>query len=288
MVSRREFIEYLALIAGGLALKGCVGIGWYNPYTGDSKKFKGPGWEQWTFQGSIRDGWTPGICYNVPQGTPMVAVAKGTVIEKKSLEGRPGRAGGQMVVVAHGFRQCDSPWWAPYFSYYAHVENLEVDVGNEPSRGDVIACGGYHYNQAKLMFKEGGNWVNPDNYGLDNSYMDYWNGKTNLEVSHSWDKLQKQNSLFREFYKLCTGKDISRLLFRAHAKGTLWSTVEKFRYLEYLRQKHPEYFSATKEEIDSIRKEFYANQPIILTLPFRMELRCQYHLTRNKSSRSKN
>jgi hypothetical protein len=62
-------------------------------------------------------------------------------------------------------------------------------------------------------------------------------------------------------------------LLRKKHKGMFqyrWSNIEKFRYIEYLYQKKPETFpSLTKEQFEEMRKEFYSNQPIILTLPFK-------------------
>jgi hypothetical protein len=49
-----------------------------------------------------------------------------------------------------------------------------------------------------------------------------------------------------------------------------WTPIEKFRYIEYLIQNKPETFpSLKKEQFSEMKKEFYSNQPIVLTLPFK-------------------
>jgi len=60
----------------------------------------------------------------------------------------------------------------------------------------------------------------------------------------------------------------------SHNKGgykpSKWSTVEKFRFFETLYDMHPQQFpNLSKEEFEARRKEFYQNQPIILTLPLK-------------------
>jgi hypothetical protein len=62
-----------------------------------------------------------------------------------------------------------------------------------------------------------------------------------------------------------------------------WSLVEEFRYLEYLYQTDPKLFlSVPKEEFELVKKEFYENQPIILTSPLKkdkLEALSHYFLT---------
>ena len=108
-----------------------------------------------------------------------------------------------------------------------------------------------------------------------NSYMNYWDGVTELPSGHDSKKqygvqLDKVNA----FATLCKGKNVSNLSERYHLKqasrGRMsWSLIEQFRYLEHLYRTHPEYFTGTPDQINSIRKEFYDNQPIVLTLPFK-------------------
>jgi hypothetical protein len=62
-------------------------------------------------------------------------------------------------------------------------------------------------------------------------------------------------------------------LFRKKHKGMFlskWSPIEKFRNVEYLKKNKPQIFpSLTEEQFGEMKKEFYNNQPIILTLPFK-------------------
>jgi hypothetical protein len=205
--------------------------------------------------------WTHGIAWHVPEGTPMVAAARGKVTNVENLGWIGKRLGGLMVTVAHGW----------FNSYYAHVEKVpRFPVSRRVERGDVIGLAGYRKNDAELMLSEAGMWVNPDNYGMNHGPMDYWDDKTDLEISKIEERRHRQKELFERFYSLCTGKDISELRLQSH-KGMKWSTVERFRYLEHLYTQHPYYFSDTREGIDGIIREFYDNQPIILTFPFKKQ-----------------
>ena len=71
---------------------------------------------------------------------------------------------------------------------------------------------------------------------------------------------------------MAEGPEKYTLLSKKHKAVKLfkWSNIEKFRYIEYLQQNKPETFpSLTKEQFSEMKKEFYYNQPIILTLPFK-------------------
>jgi len=81
--------------------------------------------------------------------------------------------------------------------------------------------------------------------------------------------------LLYKFAELYIGPEKYILLAKKHKyrdKIFKWSLVEKFRYLEYLYQTDPKLFpSVPKEEFELVRKEFYENQPIILTLPLKKD-----------------
>ena len=49
----------------------------------------------------------------------------------------------------------------------------------------------------------------------------------------------------------------------------MWDLAEHFKYLETLYEINPNLFpSISRDHYKAIKKEFYDNQPIILTLPF--------------------
>ena len=129
------------------------------------------------------------------------------------------------------------------------------------------------------MLKEGSNWVDPDNYGYNHGYMDYGNGPLDIEeeiMSNPKlmeEKATKQTDILNRFDKSRMGWDKDVLIDKYHTKGVnracTWSTVEKFRYLEELYKVNPRLFpNLSKDQFESMKKEFYDNQPIILTLPF--------------------
>ena len=77
-----------------------------------------------------------------------------------------------------------------------------------------------------------------------------------------------QQQILNKFAGMAEGPEKYTLL-RKKYKGMFqyrWSKIEKFRYIEYVYQNKPVTFpSLTKEQFEEIRKEFYSNQPIVLT-----------------------
>jgi len=296
-IDRRDFIMIpgkLALgtaaakaaLAGGalLALESILsGCATTPPTAGQNPYFKGPGHEKWTFMRSIYDGWTPGIGWVVSPNTPMVAVAPGEVIYAQPIR-IPGHAGGLDLWVHHygdvrgkALRDGSVIPGPPYESHYAHLNRLEkgIGVGKQVSRGQVLGYAGDYdtYQVAKLMLMEEGNLVNPDNYGPGHSFMNYWDGSLNLEINDIDDRIRKQSSLLHKLFETYLVNDKWKLFKKLHRKGYYgycwWSLFEQFRYLEKKYAKKPEQFNLPKAKFETIKKEFYANQPIILTLPFK-------------------
>jgi len=90
------------------------------------------------------------------------------------------------------------------------------------------------------------------------------------------ERLLKQKDLVTKLDKIRKGGYLEDNLMIGlwHNEGgykpSQWSTVEKFRFLETLYEMHPHQFpTLPKAELENITKEFYQNQPIILTLPFK-------------------
>jgi hypothetical protein len=218
---------------------------------------------------------TPGIDYNVPNGAMMIAAAPGWVSNVKEL--RTGRAGGIMVEVVH-----TPELYAirGYISYYAHLAHPYVGEGQFVRRGDAIGVVTEHREYAKLLFMEGGHygrWVDPDNYGRQHSYMDYWDGSdsksdmSDLELIAARSKKQKAIlKYFEDARADCRDDPLYDPVFaKVHGSNrAYWSVVEQYRYHECLYDIKPDIFpDVSKNECDALRKEFYENQPIVLTLP---------------------
>jgi hypothetical protein len=90
-----------------------------------------------------------------------------------------------------------------------------------------------------------------------------------VEQNKRWET---QQQILNKFAGMVEGPEKYTLLRKMH-KGMQvcrWSPIEKFRYIEYLHQNKPETFpSLTREQFAEMKKEFYSNQPIVLTLPFK-------------------
>ena len=220
---------------------------------------------------------TPGIDHSVHSGEEMVAVASGEVENVIDLaDYDTGRALGMVVKVEHGRDGLHSE--------YAHLGEVYVKSGQKIKRGDPIGNVPSKYTQiAKLMFsmplRQRRNWVDPDNYGKNHSYRDYWDGSTDLEITNSYEKLLKQKDIVMNFQGSChekfRGGIDDDLYFKKHrgedqVDTCFWSDVEKFRYLKTLYKINPELFpSISRDHYKAIKNEFYANQPIILTFPLK-------------------
>ena len=242
---------------------------WYKRnrlYNTRNPNLEGPHSTMHTFQEAFPNDWTPGISYNVPYGEIMVASAPGIVMNIYRL--RTGRAGGKIVRVEH-------PDYFNYISYYAHLNKVYVKFGKHVKRGDPIGNVTEHSRYAKLMLKIGSR-VDPDNYGINHSYMRY---KADMDETFNeipMDEIEKKRQyqweIFYQFFEQMNYD--SNYLLKMHKESghgaANWSTLEYFKYLSTLYEVKPDLFPELSEEkVQSMKKEFYDNQPIVLTLPFR-------------------
>ena len=192
-MNRRNFVKFLissgsiGLLSTSLVrfLTGCViGSGPKPPTAGFNSNFKGPGYEKDTFYQSIWQGYTPGITFNLPPGTPIVASAKGSV---RKISKKVARAGGEGLHISHarvearltGVRD------SVYKTAYLHMNETLVKDYDEIERGQIIGYAGSKetYSVLKYTATERDRHVNPYNYGQNYSLMDYWDGHTNLDFS---------------------------------------------------------------------------------------------------------
>jgi len=213
-------------------------------------------------------GATPGIDYKVPWGEVMVAVAPGKLNNVHELH--TGRAGGLMVTINHtedGF----------FKSYYAHLYKSYIDNddwGAEIKRGQPIGSVRQHHNYAKLLFSTR-SWIDPDNLGPNQSYMAYMSDlNKDFEETPEEEiqkKAQNQEHIREQFFSHLSLKNKHAVHFHESRfrAPSVWSEVEEFRYLETLYNLKPDLFpSLGNDEFQAMKKEFYDNQPIVLTLPF--------------------
>ena len=227
-----------------------------------------------TFKDCLAQKLWPGICYKTSK--PMVAVAAGTVTDVSYLADTTGyfyqtiikeqnQAKGFGVRVVTG---------SNYSSHYLHLKTPEVTFGQKINRGQIIGYPDKKWNMPRLVINEVGDQVDPNNYGVNHSYMNVWDGNTDLEVEREEQnkRWETQQQILNKFSSMAEGPEKYTLLRKSHKGMQLykWSPIEKFRYIEYLLHNKPETFpSLTKEKFGEMKKEFYSNQPIILTLPFK-------------------
>jgi hypothetical protein len=219
-----------------------------------------------TFKGSTFSGYTPGMDY---ASNNMYAAADGIVYEVTELN--TGRLGGKMLDILHGM---EDRWENGILTRYAHLSKLHVNKGDKVKRGDLVAQVG-DYTHAKLMMTVETSYVDPDNYGENHSYMKYLDGNS-VEPTYSLKKYKKQRNINREFcsYILPQTQISLMSLTRIHVKKPFclseWDNIEIFRYVDEMHKVRPELFpKLSKDKYSEIKVEFYANQPIILTLPLK-------------------
>jgi len=291
IINRRDFLKKtgkVALAGGftfglgdGLFNRGLVTMGLafgeepqtefnvYNPVNPNAKDIVAH-----TFKDCLAQEWWPGICYKT--SNPMVAVAGGTVTQIMEMEDlpsghvwlalrkEPNTAKGFIVRVSHG---------TGYKSFYLHLKKPEVKPLQKVKRGQIIGYPDERWNMPRLVFEDG-DQSDPNNYGLNHSFMNYWDERTDLDIGKEErdKKFELQKQILNKVAGMAEGPEKYTLLRKKH-KGVFqyrWSSIEKFRYIEFLHQKKPETFpSLTKEQLGEMRKEFYSDQPIILTLPFK-------------------
>ena len=161
-----------------------------------------------------------------------------------------------------------------YRSYYLHLKKPEIKSLQKVKRGQIIGYPDERWNIPRLVFRDYNDQCDPNNYGMNHSFMNYWDGKTDLTIGKAEQnkRFELQQQILNKFAGMVEGPEKYTLLRKKHKGGfsCKWSPIEKFRYIEYLLHNKPETFpSLTKEQFGEMKKEFYSNQPIILTLPFK-------------------
>ena len=228
----------------------------------------------YTFEDCLSKKWWPGICYKTDK--PMVAIASGTVTEVfntadtkgyyyQTIRKEQNQAKGFGVTVTTG---------NIYNSFYFHLMPPEVKLGQTITRDQIIGYPDERWNMPRLVVNEAADQIDPNNYGVNHSYMNYWDGNTDLDIGKEEQskRYEIQQQILNKFAGMVEGPEKYTLLRKKHKGMQLckWSPIEHFRYIEYLHQNKPETFpSLTKEQFEEMRKEFYSNQPIVLTLPFK-------------------
>jgi hypothetical protein len=245
-----------------------------------------------SFHLSIDKNRPPGIEYYTG-GAPVRAVAAGIVHFVGQAKPKANSPGGNYVRVAHDLYDGLQKEFYPriplyryqaYRSTYYHLSRVEVKHWQSVKRGQIIGYGMKYgpdsREKAKLVLEERGNWVNPDDYGLNHRFMDYWDGVMTYEVEleEMNTRLDRQADLVIRLNSFYTDKDKDNVFKKIHTvidteKFTNfpveWSTIDRFRYLVDRYTKNPDLFpTLSAADFETIKKAFYNSQPIVLTLPF--------------------
>lgn len=246
-----------------------------------------------SFQSSINNGFRPGVEYHTG-GNPLRAVAGGIVHFVGELPSWAGKAGGFYVRVAHDFYDGLKKDYYPratlyrnqvYRSSYYYLSKVVVEHWQTVKRGQIIGYGSIYGAQkkekAKIVLEERGNWVNPDDYGQTHGFMTYWDDETNLEIDleEMNSRLDKQIEIVRKLNEHYVRRNEDDLYNKLHTVidtekfrnyPVRWSTIDRFRYLSHLYSEDQRLFpDLSSAEFGTLTKEFYGNQPILLTLPFK-------------------
>jgi len=235
------------------------------------------------FRTNFYHGTSSGITYRVAPGTTVTASAPGKVysIEKETqpIGDTSNRSSDMVVVITH------PSYTNPVKTYYHNLNMIDASIhqGKKIKRGDPI---GKVYKGARwfkpmltLELFGGASWVDPDNYGQYHSYMQYADrplGQDNIKYNdpemteQRWTKqLESISNItsFDEYGKIPRHKMTH---FSGRYKSNSWAPIEKMRYLEKLYRVNPNIFPGlSRNQFELIRMEFYSNQPVILTLPFK-------------------
>jgi len=186
------------------------------------------------------------------------------------------RLGGAWLFIAHPTVER-----AIFITQYAHLSEIyKKDTFTPVERGEKIASV-MSMNHAKmLMAFYHTHLVDPDNYGENHSYMNFWDGKTNLEISDINQRNNNQISVVKGIQNLASPRikeDLkNRMRYNRQHRGdwegkqVWWDEIERFRYLDALYNAKPNLFpELSPDKFAEYKKEFYTNQPIILTLPLK-------------------
>lgn len=213
---------------------------------------------------------TPGIDYC---SNYMYAAADGIVVDVHQL--KTGRLGGMIMDILHP--ETENPWKPGVVTRYGHLGEVKLKMGDKVKRGTQLADT-IDQNAAKFMLKIAGNYANPDNYGEGQSYMKYYDEKANPKVDDAVVKILERNKIWKSVVSYSTreiGLNESMLFDKKHRQRCGsdrydWDDFEIFSYLECLYEARPQYFpKLSPEKFVEYKSDFYANQPVILTLPLK-------------------
>ncbi len=280
-MNRRTFLNFSVFVVAGF-LAGCVSwkrIGselkpiaeGFEPYNGINPHARR--WQRQTFLDNIYEhkvDWAGAQYHNLPPNTPIIAPADGTLALKYTKTGYHGLE--DSIVIDHGL----------LFStklYHMKYRSCKIPKRSEVKRGDVVGLTGH------IPFKTGmkffGILGDMDDYGENFNYMKPFGGfqteedygvirRSNLHMKLISELRQKYIGPGKEQLNDVGSTGIPKSLSHDTSGEYPWSYAMLFKLLNQMYQNHPELFRGTTSENDSLIKEIYVNQPVVLTLPFKV------------------
>jgi hypothetical protein len=301
--NKRQFmldaVRLLAITSSGFLLKGCTSsnikgnlgkltkdLNFYqksNPNVNFNQKF--------TFKSKFSSGNDyPGPAWYLSPNTHIYASTPGQVVNVRTYSGGGTNVKGHQISIYN----------EPFSIVYEHVDKPAVKFKDIIKRGDLIARGvsdkrnngvqglpGYF----KIALYNNGNCEDPDTYGENYSYMNYWDEKKDLnknnknnKISIQWDILNKisnsYNGVLKNDLVKISKQHISFKEFKKNGKypfqhrnfnGSFlrYTPIERFKILENIYKQDPLKFTLGETKFQNLKQKFYNYQPIILTLPFK-------------------
>lgn len=298
-LTRRQFMKYSAMLGTALAT-GCsfnspskgrllqmgldsagVDVSGFELYNGNNE-FQKAGRQKFTYRTKL-DNPAPAPAFYVNGGLDIIAAADGRVADiYKITQGEPTNRGGWTVEVS-------DPLSTPFRLMYYHVDEPVVELMEPVKRGQILAkgvsneifSGGGNFPYFKMALKRWHNLEDPDNYGEGHGHMNYWDGETDINVGDGFRRDSIQRRVITDIVDSYNGnpnplKPLAIMSEVEHkprasrgANTYRWSAIERFRFLDHINTKNPGIFDITESEYKDLKDEFYANQPVILTLPFK-------------------
>jgi hypothetical protein len=227
------------------------------------------------------NGWTPGHGYRLKPREPFLSMIEGEVVGiSRYQHNYPGRAKGLYIDI-----QTPERGRQHITLQYGHLASVYPIVGDWVKRGQAVGHGTKHAGHLKLMIFSN-EWhdfqEDPDNYGFDYGYPDYLENIDQGRLNdYPISEIEPKRKIQRELYlqlasNLATKTKPTRAVrkvaihFRGSRKSPNWSLIEKFRFLESMYNVNQQMFPRlSRSEFETIRNEFYSNQPFVLTLPMK-------------------
>ena len=293
ITNRRNFLRITAILGVSAAIPtilGCnslgikgdlsVAVNGFKAYNGFNPNLKYYHQERQTWLDNVIEHkveWA-GIQYDIAGSEPIVAAANGKIahieVKKNGYHGLEDK-----IIMDHG---------GGIRTHYIHMRSngskglIKLAQTNiVVKRGEVIGFGGKYF---KIYMYRKSIIGDMDNYGPHMGFMDYWDGKTNLDFTP--DEVSEKNNeqiyLIYDLIKKYVGpgaeqlRDVNAfskipniLVHNYGNKNYCWEHAMVFKLLKFMYDSQPKNFNGTKQENDNLISEIYQKQPVILTLPFR-------------------